>query len=154
VLPALLAAGAILAATPGAAAAATPARPAVALHLAGAPPSGAVPRPEGLARPRLTYGLGVYLNLTGLEVKVMASALVVSGAVGCTVGARRLPPAAGGVVRALCGLLGVAHVRDVLAAVRRFWRSGRVAAAGCYQIRIVPPGRTLRAVPVAGHCRA
>ena len=114
-------------------------------------PSAAAPLPPiGL---RLTYGLGIYLNLTGLQVRTTAVAVTVAGVTGCLLGSR-LPSGPAAVVGQVCVLAGVAGARVALHVLVDRWRAGSVVDSWCYQVRLVPASTTLSVVPVQGNCRA
>ncbi|SDO98553.1 hypothetical protein SAMN04489867_1102 [Pedococcus dokdonensis] len=97
---------------------------------------------------RLTYGWGVYLNVTGAEAKAVASALLGSGGLGyvytCTA-LGKVPGYAGTVARMICSLVGVPSAKSILNAIASLWRDG-ASTSTCYQKRILPSVAGWRAV--------
>lgn len=95
------------------------------------------------ADPRLTFGWGVYLNVTGAEAKAIASAVLAIGGAGAIVacsGLGRLPVVLGRVVQLLCTAVGVPTIRVILNSIVSLWRNGgSTSTSTCYQKRIVGP---------------
>lgn len=93
-----------------------------------------------VADPKLTYGWGVYLNLTGYEVKAIATAVLTSGGIAGILACNTssLPTVIGVLVRALCIVVGGPSVLSILYAVRSLWSNGGVVLSACYQKRILP----------------
>jgi len=95
------------------------------------------------ADPRLTFGWGVYLNVTGAEAKAIATALVAAGGAGAIVacsGLSKLPAVVGRIVQLLCTAVGVPTIRGILSSIVSLWRGGgSTSNYTCYQKRIVGP---------------
>jgi hypothetical protein len=102
-----------------------------------------------VADPRLTYGLGVYLNMWGAEARVYAiAAVAVLGtgtAIGCTL-IGNIPYAA---LRSLallaCGA-GAVNLTKVFNALRTLYTSTGIVDSWCYQMKIIPTSNTLNHV--------
>ncbi|WBQ04897.1 hypothetical protein [Kribbella sp. CA-293567] len=91
--------------------------------------------------PKLTYGRGVYLNLTGVEVQGILSVIIGGGGVityiSCQ-GVAKLPVQLKKVVQVLCKVTGAAAavtIRSILDALKSL---GEIDSFACYQKRIVP----------------
>jgi hypothetical protein len=95
------------------------------------------------ADPRLTFGWGVYLNVTGAEAKAIATALIAAGGTAAIVacsGLGKLPLIVGRVVQLLCTVVGVPTIRAILNSIVSLWRAGgSTSNSTCYQRRIVGP---------------
>lgn len=93
------------------------------------------------ADPRLTYGWGVYLNVTGAEAKALATGLVAIGGAGAIVGCAglaKLPSVVAKIVSVLCTAVGAPTIRSILSSISVLWRNG-ASTYTCYQKRIVGP---------------
>ena len=89
---------------------------------------------------RLTYGWGIYLNVTGAEAKAVASALMAAGGLSYVYTCDKLgqlPSYAGVVARLICTLVGVPTAKAILNSVASLWRNG-ASTYTCYQKRILP----------------
>lgn len=95
------------------------------------------------ADPRLTYGWGIYLNVTGAEAKAIGSAVIAMGGAGAVVacsGLSKFPVLVGRVVQLLCTVVGVPTIRAILNSIVSLWRTGgSTSSSTCYQRRIVGP---------------
>lgn len=95
------------------------------------------------ADPRLTYGWGIYLNVTGAEAKAIGSAVIAVGGAGAVVacsGLSKFPVLLGRIVQLLCTVVGVPTIRAILNSIVSLWRTGgSTSSATCYQRRIVGP---------------
>lgn len=93
-----------------------------------------------VADPKLTHGWGVYLNLTGYEVKAITTAVVTSagiaGILACNTSS--LPTVIGVLVKVLCIVVGGPSVLSIYYAIRSLWANGGVELSACYQKRILP----------------
>lgn len=93
------------------------------------------------ADPRLTYGWGVYLNITGAEAKAIATAIIGAGgaaAVATCSGLGKLPTAVTKVAALACTAIGAPTLKAVYSSIVSLWRSGGSASSStCYQRRIV-----------------
>lgn len=94
-----------------------------------------------VADPRLTYGRGVYLNVTGLEGKALATAIIGIGGLvpawGCD-RLRNLGGKLGGIARIACQFLPGEAVASVLNSIKAMW-ANKSGTYVCYQKRIVGP---------------
>lgn len=93
-----------------------------------------------VADPRLTYGLGVYLNATGYELRSVATAIVAAGGVGAIAvcSGKWVPhPIIRNWSGVICTAVGSATLSTIYNRVLAIWRNGLVNTA-CYQVRIVP----------------
>lgn len=93
-----------------------------------------------VADPKLTYGWGVYLNMTGYEIKSIGSAFFVGGG---TVGilacnAKSLPSPLSFFVTTLCVVVGGPTVLSIVQSVATLWRSNTLVSGACYQKKILP----------------
>lgn len=110
-----------------------------------------------VADPRLTYGLGIYLNLYGGEIKALATAIIGAGGtaimVGCSDVSAKLPSLVTKAIKLLCTAVGGLTVKQVFDTIVQLWRSGQVSIGACYQTRILPEDHRLVRVKEAGNCR-
>jgi hypothetical protein len=102
------------------------------------------------ADPKLTFGWGIYLNITGAEIKAIATAVI--GAGGLTIytvcnGKIKLPSLLATVVRLLCPLLSGVTVYAILNTIVNLWRNQALHTTWCYQKRIVGPSTGWYTVP-------
>lgn len=108
-----------------------------------------------IADPRITAGLGLYLNAYGYEVRAIGIAAIAAGGIslyGCDK-LGKLPGAAGTVARLLCGSIGSATiVRTVLNGIITLYKSRALGTWTCYQKRIVPNVGGWYTVKASGNC--
>lgn len=91
-----------------------------------------------VADPLLTFGLGVYMNLTGLNWKVVAGAVVgatVGVATAACLGAK-LPAALAKAIGSACTLIGVSRGINAFVSGLRSVRNMNLTATACYQIKL------------------
>ncbi len=102
------------------------------------------------ADPRLTFGRGVYLNVTGAEAKAIASVVMAVGSVSASAlckGAVRLPSAASKLLGLLCPFIGGNKALQVFASIAALWKgAGSRSTFKCYQKRILGPSNGWHAV--------
>lgn len=94
-----------------------------------------------VADPRLTFGRGVYLNVTGVEGKAIATAILAIGGLGPAWGCdklRNLGGRLGSVARLACQFLPAQAVVSVLNSIKAMW-ANKSSTYVCYQKRIVGP---------------
>jgi hypothetical protein len=94
------------------------------------------------ADPRLTYGWGVYLNVTGAEAKAIGTAAVaLGGGLNIAICAGKgLPLVIGRLAAILCTVVGGASVLSIIKSIVSLWRAGGSTSNNtCYQKRIVGP---------------
>lgn len=93
------------------------------------------------ADPRLTFGWGVYFNITGAEIKGLVSAVIVAGGAAaittCAIG--KYSKTVAKVVALLCGAVGAPTVRSIINTLVSLWRNTSIRDGACYQRRIVGP---------------
>jgi hypothetical protein len=95
-----------------------------------------------VADPRLTYGWGVYLNVTGAEAKAIGSAaLAVGGGLNVAICLGKvLPHALGSLAAMLCTVVGGPSVLSIIQSIVSLWRGGgSTSNTTCYQRRIAGP---------------
>lgn len=111
-----------------------------------------------VADPRLTYGFGVYLNLTGVEIKTVATALVAAGgasALAVCSGLSKLPGAISKVANLVCTAVGAPTLSHLYRSIDSLWRSTGITNAACYQTKLVGPRtHSWTVVPFKGNCSA
>lgn len=92
-----------------------------------------------VADPKLTFGVGVYLNLWGWDIKAFNTAIVAAGGVAglATCVSSRIPTPLVGLVRLACTAVGAPTIGAIMRAIQDVWRSGDVRTNACYQKRIV-----------------
>ncbi|WP_263119429.1 hypothetical protein [Cellulomonas sp. RIT-PI-Y] len=95
-----------------------------------------------IADPKLTYGVGVYLNMTGGEWKAAAAALVgatVGGVTAACLGAK-LPAGIGRIISQACTIIGVGTGINAFISSIRAVKNIKLTGTACYQMKIVPRG--------------
>lgn len=110
------------------------------------------------AQIRFTPGLGLYLNMQGAEIKLVALAIVgvVGGAaaVSCS-GLAKIPAPQAKVIQAICFAVGGVSLRSVLDQIVALARNPAINALECYQAKVVGPFQEqFHAVPMKGNCIA
>lgn len=109
-----------------------------------------------VADPRLTFGLGVYLNMTGAEIAAVATAIVGAGGVAAVAtcsGAARLPHVVAKVAAVACTAIGAPTLKTIYHAILAINKS--IDHLACYQmniVKIVPKTATFKKVKAAGNC--
>ncbi|MEW2444843.1 hypothetical protein [Micromonospora marina] len=93
-----------------------------------------------VADPKLTYGIGVYLNLWGYELRAWTATLIAAGgtatvATCATLG--KLPTAARTIATMICGAIGWTLPKVIKAAVDTM-KSTSINDRSCYQAKIAP----------------
>ena len=93
-----------------------------------------------VADPKITVGLGVYLNMFGSEARTYAIGIVAMGgsaaAVGCAT-LDKVPSPLKVLARLACGA-GVVSLPKVFAAVKSIANDKRIDDKACYQVKIIP----------------
>lgn len=93
------------------------------------------------ADPRLTFGRGIYLNLSGVEVQGMLAFLIAGGGAAAYLsckGLAKLPSEVKKVVELLCKVPAVAAAATIKNVLNALKSLGEINAYACYQKRIVP----------------
>ena len=103
-----------------------------------------------VADPRLTFGFGVYLNMTGAEIRAVGTAIAAAGGA-AAVAVCSWP--IGGVANLVCRAVGAHALRAVFNAIASIHRN--VNPSACYQAKIAGPGTLYRWTSVRhqGNCR-
>jgi hypothetical protein len=99
-----------------------------------------------VADPRLTVGWGVYVYMTGQEIKAVGTALLAAGGAAviatCTLDVLDNLPVAGTalkVIKVLCTWLGFASVKPILSAISKLVNSKTLSTSVCYEYKV--PGK-------------
>ena len=88
--------------------------------------------------PKLTYGRGIYLNLTGTEVQGLLAAMIAVGGGAAYItckGIAKLPAAIAKVAKVVCDVAPALSIGHIFAALKSL---GAIDSFACYQKRIVP----------------
>lgn len=96
------------------------------------------------ADPRLSFGWGVYLNITGAEIKGIATLAIASGGVAAIAtcsGVANLPHAAAKMATVLCTAVGAPTIKVIYQTIVDTWKTQSIKTGTCYQMKIVG-GRT------------
>ncbi|WP_141732737.1 hypothetical protein [Oligoflexus tunisiensis] len=107
--------------------------------------------------PRLTFGLGVYLNMTGAEMKGIAAAIVAAGGVAAVAtcsGATKLPSPIAKAAAVICTAVGAPTLKGIYNAIVSIVKSKKIDSGACYQKKIIPNTGSFKKVKFAGNCRA
>lgn len=88
--------------------------------------------------PKLTYGRGIYLNLTGAEVQGLLAAMIAVGGGAAYItckGIAKLPAAIAKIAKVACDVAPALSIGSIFAALKSL---GAIDSFACYQKRIVP----------------
>jgi hypothetical protein len=106
-----------------------------------------------VADPKLTFGAGIYLNITGLEIKAFSTAVAAAGGAaiiaGCSDISDKIPVSVTRVIKLMCTAVGGLTVKQVYNSIVALWKSGKVVTTACYQTKIYPQNN--KWVTVAAH---
>ncbi|WP_413451137.1 hypothetical protein AA0Y32_00410 [Georgenia phoenicis] len=93
-----------------------------------------------VADPRLTFGVGVYLNMWGWEMNAVSTAIVAAGgaAAVATCALNKVPAGLASLTKLLCTAVGAPTLAAIYREILKVWRDGSDVQA-CYQARIVGP---------------
>lgn len=107
-----------------------------------------------VADPRLTFGIGVYINLTGVEIKAINALVYTSAATASIVACSgaKLPHAVAKIVKVLCMVVGGSSVRSIFNTLKQLAKTKSIKNKACYQGRIIPRSSTYKIVPLKGNC--
>lgn len=89
------------------------------------------------------YGPGAYINLTGAEMKAIATAATaIAGlsAVAICSGATKLPAAPAKIAAVLCTAAGGVTVKEIFKSIAKIYSNKKYASNSCYQTKIGPGG--------------
>ena len=108
-----------------------------------------------VADPTITVGgsdgPGLYWNMTGTQAKALSAAttLVVglSLAGGCMAAAKI--PRVGFLIQGLCGFVGIPGLKSIFSSVAGILNNTSVQGGSCYQIKVVPQGKSLKKTSVS-----
>jgi hypothetical protein len=107
-----------------------------------------------VADPRLTFGLGVYLNAFGREINVLGAALVAAGGAvvvaGCVI--VNVPGPWAAVLKLACGTLGATNLKNLLNWIKDTYRNKQFVAGNCYQTKILPANHVWKVVKAKDNC--
>lgn len=110
-----------------------------------------------VADPTLTFGLGVYLNMYGWEIRglgMTASAVFGVSVILSCANVSKVPHwVARSLGQLLCGLLGAVTAKAVLESILHFYRYRAIVANQCYQMRITGQRTGFYPVRTYGNCR-
>jgi hypothetical protein len=107
--------------------------------------------------PRLTFGLGVYLNMTGAEMKAVAAAVVAAGGVAAVAtcsGVTKLPSPIAKAAAVLCTAVGAPTLKGIYNTIVSIVKNKKIENGSCYQKKIVPNTGSFKKVKFAGNCKA
>ncbi|MEU4425456.1 hypothetical protein AB0F81_32950 [Actinoplanes sp. NPDC024001] len=93
-----------------------------------------------VADPKITFGVGVYLNMFGSEARTYGMGIVAMGGAAAAVGCATLdkvPHAVKILARIACGA-GVVSLPKVFAAVKSIAQDKSLDDRACYQVKIIP----------------
>jgi hypothetical protein len=101
-----------------------------------------------VADPLLTYGLNVYMNLTGLQWKAVAGAVagVSAGVATAACLGAKLPAAWSKAIGTVCGVIGVPTGITAFTSALRGISNASLTGSACYQMKILSPGSGLTTV--------
>jgi hypothetical protein len=92
------------------------------------------------ADPRVSLGKGVYISMTGGEIKTIASAIIVSGGVSAIAvcsGGTKIPHALARFAAVVCTAVGAPTLKLIYQGVLAVWKTGKIETGACYQARFV-----------------
>jgi hypothetical protein len=107
-----------------------------------------------VADPKLTYGLGVYLNMWGSELRAYAIVAIAVLGTGVAVSCTLLGNIPNAVLRSLAALAcgaGAVNLTKVFQAMKTIYNSNAINNSSCYQIKIIPTGSSFKTVS-SGNC--
>ncbi|ROS52552.1 hypothetical protein [Frigoribacterium sp. PhB24] len=93
--------------------------------------------------PRLSgyNGAGLYVSMSGAEMKAIAAAVIAVGGVGAIAGCTlsKLTGVAGKALALICGAVGLRTAKSILRTIVNLNRSG-VTSSACYEAKVLPQG--------------